>query len=137
MTPPVQPGGVRRFGCQTDPVLVYDGDCGFCTTSAHWIEARLPSSVAVVPWQSCDLDELGLTEADVTTAAYWVDADGRTHRGHRAIGRSLMAAGGFWGVLGRLLITPPISWLAIPGYALVARYRHKLPGATEACRLPD
>ena len=90
-----------------------------------------------MPWQSCDLAALGLTEAEVTSAAYWIDAEGRAHRGHRAIGRSLMAAGGFWRLLGRLVITPPISWLATLGYALVAKYRHKLPGATEACRLPD
>jgi predicted DCC family thiol-disulfide oxidoreductase YuxK len=117
-------------------VLVFDGDCGFCTASARWIEARLPDDVAVVPWQTCDLGELGLTRADVTTAAYWVDDTGATHRGHEAIGRSLMAAGGFWKAIGRLVITPPISWLAGPVYRLVAKYRHRLPGATDACRLP-
>lgn len=118
-------------------MLVFDGDCGFCTSSARWIEARLPDSVPVVPWQSCDLDELGLTEADVTTAAYWIDDAGVAHRGHQAIGRSLMTAGGLWGLIGRLVITPPISWLAGPVYRLVAKYRHRLPGATDACRLPD
>jgi predicted DCC family thiol-disulfide oxidoreductase YuxK len=117
-------------------MLVFDGDCGFCTSSARWIEARLPDTVAVAPWQSCDLDELGLTESDVTTAAYWIDEGGVAHRGHRAIGRALLRAGGFWGFVGRLLITPPVSWLAIPVYALIAKYRYKLPGATDACRLP-
>jgi len=117
-------------------MLVFDGDCGFCTSSARWIEARLPATVEVVPWQECDLDELGLTEADVTTAAYWIDDDGVAHRGHRAIGRSLMASGGAWRVIGRLVITPPISWLAVPVYALIAKYRYKLPGSTDACRIP-
>ena len=118
-------------------MLVFDGDCGFCTSSARWIEARLPRGTPVEPWQSLDLDALGLTERDVTTAAYWVDADGGLHRGHLAIGRALIAAGGFWGVVGRVLVTPPMSWLARPVYALVARFRHELPGATDACRLPD
>lgn len=118
-------------------MLIFDGDCGFCTTSARWIQARLPAGTPVEPWQSLDLDALGLTEADVTTAAYWVDASGALHRGHLAIGRSLIAAGGFWAVLGRLTITPPISWIAKPVYALIARYRHRLPGATDACRLPN
>lgn len=118
-------------------MLVFDGDCGFCTSSARWIEARLPDDVAVVAWQACDLDELGLTEAEVTTAAYWVDDAGATHRGHLAIGRSLMAAGGFWSVIGRLIVSAPISWLAAPVYGLVAKYRHRLPGATDACRLPE
>jgi len=117
-------------------MLVFDGDCGFCTSSARWIEARLPEDVEVTPWQSCDLDELGLTEADVTTAAYWIQDGATPQRGHRAIGRSLIAAGGGWRVVGRLIISPPISWLAIPVYGLIARYRYKLPGATEACRIP-
>lgn len=116
--------------------MIFDGDCGFCTTSARWIEARLPADVDVAPWQSLDLDALGLTEADVTTAAYWVDADGGTHRGHSGIGRSLMAAGGIWKAVGMLIVYPPVTWLAKPAYALVAKYRYKLPGATDACRLP-
>ena len=36
---------------------------------------------------------------------------------------------------GALLLAPPVSWFARPGYWLVARYRHRLPGATDACRL--
>lgn len=114
---------------------MYDGDCGFCTSSARWIEARLPASVPVEPWQSLDLDEVGLTKDEVTTAAYWVDHTG-AHRGHRAIGRSLIAAGGAWKVVGWILILPPVSFLARAGYALVAKYRYKLPGSTDACRLP-
>jgi predicted DCC family thiol-disulfide oxidoreductase YuxK len=123
--------------CENEPVLVFDGDCGFCTSSARWIEARLPADTAVEPWQSLDLDSLGLTEADVTAAAYWVDDEGGLHRGHLAIGRALVTAGGLWGIVGRLLVSPPLTWVARPVYALVARYRYKLPGATDACRLPD
>lgn len=117
-------------------MLIFDGDCGFCTSSARWIEARLPDRVEVVPWQTLDLDALGLTEDDVTTAAYWIDDTG-THRGHEAIGRSLMSGGGVWAWIGRVIVTPPISWLAAPVYALVARNRHRLPGSTDACRLPQ
>jgi predicted DCC family thiol-disulfide oxidoreductase YuxK len=117
-------------------MLVYDGDCAFCTTSARWIAARLPANAAVQPWQALDLRDLGLTTRDVQTAAYWVDRDGGTHRGYRAVARSLVAAGGAWGLVGRLLLVPPISWLAAIGYELVARNRGHLPGATDACKLP-
>ncbi len=116
-------------------MLVFDGDCAFCTSSAAWIERRLPADVRVAPWQILDLDELGLTEADVTTAAYWIDSDGAAHRGHLAIGRSLIAAGGAWALVGRLIVVPPVSWLAAPVYRLIARYRHRMPGATDACRV--
>ena len=117
-------------------LLVFDGDCGFCTSSARWIEARLPSNTEVSPWQVLDLDSLGLSNHDVTTAAWWIDDNGQKWRGHAAIGRSLATAGGGWGLLGRTVATPPVSWIARPLYALVARYRYRLPGATDACRLP-
>ena len=116
-------------------MLIFDGDCGFCTTSAAWIERRLPADIRVAPWQILDLDEFGLTETDVTTAAYWIDNRGSAHRGHRAVGRALIAAGGLWGIVGRIIITPPVSWLAAPVYSLVARYRHRMPGASDACRV--
>jgi predicted DCC family thiol-disulfide oxidoreductase YuxK len=118
------------------PILVFDGDCGFCTLSAKWIGHRLPPDVRVEPWQWLDIAALGLTSRDVTTAAYWIDEHGTRHRGHRAIARSLIAAGGGWKVVGALLLVPPISWVAAVGYRLVARYRHKLPGGTPACKLP-
>ena len=115
---------------------MFDGNCGFCTSSARWIEARLPGDVPVEPWQELDLTALGLTQAQVMTAAYWVDSDGALHRGHLGIGRALIAAGGLYRAMGRVIVTPPFSWLARTVYALVAKYRHKLPGSTEACRLP-
>jgi predicted DCC family thiol-disulfide oxidoreductase YuxK len=117
-------------------MLVFDGDCAFCTTSARWIGRRLPASAAVQPWQALDLRSLGLSTRDVQTAAYWIDTDRSTHRGHRAVARSLIAAGGAWGLVGRVLLIPPVSWLAALGYELVAHNRSKLPGATDACALP-
>ena len=52
-------------------------------------------------------------------------------------GGRLIAIGGLWRVAGHLLLVPPISWVAALVYALVARYRHKLPGGTVACRVDD
>jgi predicted DCC family thiol-disulfide oxidoreductase YuxK len=117
------------------PILIFDGDCSFCTTSATWIEHRVPNDVRVEPWQRLDLAALGLTEADVTTAAYWVDERGQKYRGHRSIAKALIAAGGAWKPVGVLLLIPPLSWLAAVGYLLVAKNRHRLPGGTPACKL--
>lgn len=117
------------------PVLVFDGDCGFCTRSAEWVRCRLPagSGASVEPWQRLDLDTLGLTQAEVTDAAWWVELDGRRSRGHLAIAASLRTIGGAWGVVGRALTWPVVSSIAAVAYAVVARYRHKLPGSTPAC----
>lgn len=118
-------------------LLVYDGDCGFCTWSARWAGTRLPADAQVRPWQSLELDELGLTRDEVTEAAWWFDDQGRKHRGSRAAARALSASPTGWRILGWLLRVPPVSWLAIPIYALVARFRYRLPGGTDACRVPQ
>lgn len=111
-------------------MLIFDGDCGFCTASARWIEAR---GARVEAWQTLELDELGLTVAEVDEAAWWIDEAGQKHRGHLAIGHALKATGGVWGFIGVVLVRPPVSWLAKPVYALIARNRDKLPGS--ACEL--
>lgn len=118
-------------------MLIYDGDCGFCTVSAKWAERRLPAGTPVVAWQQLDdLAERGLSVDDVTSAAYWVDREGRNHRGEQGVAAALVAIGGGWAVVGRVMAAPPVRWLAAPVYRLVARYRHRLPGGTAACRLP-
>jgi len=113
-------------------LLVYDGECGFCVRSARWIAARLPGEARVEPWQSLELDKLGLSQRDVEAAVWWVDhrdsRPGRS-RGAQAIGWSLVAAGGAWGIIGSLIVHPPLRWLARPVYALVAANRHRLPGS--------
>lgn len=128
-TPPPR-GGVVASG---NPRLVFDADCGFCTASAGWIGARLPAEIEVSGWQTLDLASLNLTEAQVSSAAYWLDAHGRAHRGHLAVARALAATSGPWRPVGLLLLVPPIRWLAAVGYRIVARFRHRLPGATETC----
>lgn len=115
--------------------LVFDGDCGFCTTSAKWIEGRLNDGVRVEMWQALDLESLGLTVDDVTTAAYFVDPDGTLHRGHAGIGRSLEHMALPFRPAGWVMQRPPVSWIAAPVYRLVAKYRYRLPGATDACRI--
>ena len=127
---------VAAGGERAAPILVYDGDCGFCTASASWIGRRLPNDVAVTPWQALDLAAHGLTEADVTTAAYWIDDAGRRHRGAAGVAAALRSAGGGWALVGRALQLPLLSGLAAAVYRVIARYRHRLPGGTAACRIP-
>jgi predicted DCC family thiol-disulfide oxidoreductase YuxK len=119
-------------------MLIFDGDCAFCTTTARWIAARWRIPAEAVPWQRLGqpgLDALGLTVTDVEHAAWWVDSAGRRFRGHRAVGHALLAAGGWRAGLGRVALVPPGSWVAALVYRAVARWRHRLPGGTPACRV--
>ena len=115
------------------PTLLFDGDCGFCTSAARWGERHLAGDVRVVPWQRTDLGPLRLTAAECGHSVQWVDGDRRAS-GARAIGAWLTRTGGAWTVPGVLTRVPPTSWIAAGGYALIARFRHRLPGGTPACR---
>jgi predicted DCC family thiol-disulfide oxidoreductase YuxK len=114
--------------------IVYDADCGFCTTSAGWLARH--GDCEVVPWQSLDLEAAGLTHDEVTTAAYWL-APGEKKRGARAVSAALRTCGPAYRLLGRVIDLPPVRPLAAWVYGLVARYRYKLPGGTNACRMPQ
>jgi len=128
--------GGRQYACDVDSsehaVLVYDGDCGFCSVAAAWITTKWkkPKAPEAVPAQrlgEVDLEHLGLTADDVKMASWWVE-DGRKSRGHLAIARALIAAGTGWRLIGQLLLLPPVRWLAAIGYRIVSRFRYRLPG---------
>jgi predicted DCC family thiol-disulfide oxidoreductase YuxK len=120
------------------PLLVYDGDCSFCSSSARWITARWNGSQRAVAWQHVsagELERLGLTLDDVRRAVWWIDPSGARSRGHLAIARALQAAHGWPSVIGQVALVPPFRWLAAGAYPLIARWRHRLPGGTPACRM--
>lgn len=118
------------------PVLVYDGDCAFCTSSVEFIARRLRTGAELVAWQHADLASLGVTREQAQHEVVWVDRNGRSSGGAQAVAALLRDCGGGWRPVGVLLALPPFSWVAHGVYRLVARNRHRLPGGTPACALP-
>jgi predicted DCC family thiol-disulfide oxidoreductase YuxK len=118
------------------PVFIYDGDCAFCSTCARFVERRIHTSARVVPWQFTDIAALGVTRAAAEEAVQWVDSRGVV-AGPVAIATLLRDAGSVWRPIGAVLATRPVLWLAWPAYRWVARNRHRLPGGTAACSLPQ
>ena len=116
--------------------LVFDGDCGFCTTAVGWLEHNLPVMPPTVPYQWADLEKLGLT-LDEARERVWLVTPTRLYGGHLGVSALLRKQPDLrWRFVGWLLVTPGFSQIAAVGYSLVARYRYLLPGGTPACRIP-
>lgn len=119
----------------TRPVLLFDGDCAFCSSCARLIETRVRPRAEVLAWQLADLEVLGVSAEEASAAVQWVDPRGGVRSGHEAIAATLIAGAAPWRRLGRLLLLPGVSRAAAKGYELVAANRYRLPGGTPACRL--
>ena len=124
-------GGVR-----TRPVLIFDGDCGFCTTSVGVVRRLMRPRCEVVAWQHADLASLGVTAERARYEVLLVTPTGRVYGGAQAVAKILLNAGGVWSVVGAVLSLPPLRWAARAVYRLVADNRGRLPGGTAACAVP-
>jgi predicted DCC family thiol-disulfide oxidoreductase YuxK len=116
-------------------VFLFDGDCGFCSACALFVERRITTRATVLPWQLADLAALGLTAAECDSAVQWVES---THRaaGPEAIAILLRESRWYWRGVGRVLGWRPVLVFAWPVYEWVSRNRHRMPGGTPACSLP-
>ncbi len=121
---------------RTRPVLLYDGDCAFCTSCARLLK-RIGPETEIVAWQLTDLAELGVTEEQAAAAVQWVAIGGAVRSGHEAIAAMLSTAGRTGKIIGRTILLPGISSLAARVYRLVADNRQRLPGGTPACKTPS
>ncbi len=117
-------------------VIIYDGDCAFCTLWVTRLQGALPVFPRAVTAQSINPDDYALSAGDLARFAWYVTP---THQyaGHLAAS-ALLRVQPKLGLrfVGWLLATPPFSFVAALGYRFVARFRHRLPGGTPTCE-PD
>ncbi|MEZ0068733.1 putative DCC family thiol-disulfide oxidoreductase YuxK [Streptacidiphilus sp. MAP12-20] len=126
------------------PVLVYDGDCAFCTSSLRTAERVLGTDGwASIPFQFADLDALGkftagaVTPERVEREIVWITPSGKAYGGAAAAARLLLRTQRLpWNVLGAVALLPGVRVAMAALYRLVAVNRHRLPGGTPACALP-
>jgi predicted DCC family thiol-disulfide oxidoreductase YuxK len=127
--------------------VIYDADCGFCTTSKNII-ARLDffRTMRWIPLQSAEAAVYGISHEDLERALYMIR--GR-HRwaGFSAFKRIFIRLLPFWFLAALAVWITPWSTLALlllfsplsnPAgnrfYDWIARNRYRLPGST--CRRP-
>lgn len=112
--------------------LVFDGRCGFCTRSMHWLK-RLDrhNRVEAVPLQSPGAPaSVGATEEQCYQAVQWLGSDGRHHSGAAAVNAALSAALGAPLPLWLYAVTRPVQDRI---YDWVAANRGRLPGTAPHC----
>src|SRR3954470_13869135 len=125
------------------PVVLYDGDCGFCTGLVEEARDRLAADVDYVAFQAAPLATYGVSTAEARHSLHWVAIDGRLDHASGAVARLLVDSGGAWSMLGRLLLAPPFSFVAAGAYWLVARNRrhpcvpHGRPPVADDAALAD
>ena len=120
------------------PVIIYDGDCGFCRRQieriARWSQ---PGTFEYLPWQAPEAAERfpQLTNASLESGLRIITADGRTYVAGDALHQVARRMPGVrW--IAWLYELPGLGQLARFGYRLVAKNRHRFSGCGddgEAC----
>ncbi len=110
----------------TNGVIIYDGDCGFCTSTVDWAKRHvLDPAVQTTPWQSADLASFGLTRADADDSVWWIAPDGVAYPGGEAVAAALSASGTPWSWAGQAMGLPGIAGVTRVAYRWVANNRHR------------
>jgi predicted DCC family thiol-disulfide oxidoreductase YuxK len=116
-------------------VVVYDGECGFCGHAIRVVDDHLPLRPELQPYQTARLSQLGLSEAEVRRAMWFVSRDGERSEGAMALAQWLRRSGGRWRLLGQVIAAPGVRTLASASYRVIARNRRRIPGPWEhTCR---
>lgn len=112
------------------PLLIFDGDCGFCRTWIdHW-KTLTAGSVDYAPYQEVARRFPGIDEARFRRAVQLVMPDGRVTQGAGAVFLSLRDVPGRGWLDRAYRAVPPFRWVAEAGYRTVAAHRGLAARAT-------
>ena len=113
------------------PVVLFDGACGFCTWCVLAEQRYVRSGLEFVPYQRAELPALGVSAAQAAESVLYVKG-AHVLSGARAVAAVLRSGRSPWPAIGALLDAPAVRPLAERGYRFVARHRGRLPGAPPA-----
>lgn len=119
-------------------LVLFDGDCGFCTASVRWIARRDRRGVfCFAPLRSRAARQAlegARAEAPVPDSLVIVRDGAVLVRSDATIAIARML-GLPWSLAAAALLIPRA--LRDGAYSWIARRRHRLPGAADACPMPD
>ena len=107
------------------PLLVYDGDCGFCTLWINRWRCATGESVDYLPSQDAQIAERfpEIPRAAFDSSVNLIDPDGSVYNGAEAVFRSLAHNPNFRWLLDLYQVFPPFAQTTEWGYRLVAKHR--------------
>lgn len=114
------------------PLLVFDGECGFCTRAVGWL--RLVDRYRLIetaPYQRPGVPEsVGASREQCAASVQWRGADGTRAEGAAAISAALaVALDATWPPWLYRRTSRVQTWL----YKWVSENRYRLPGVTPWC----
>jgi predicted DCC family thiol-disulfide oxidoreductase YuxK len=127
-----------EFSLEEGPVLLYDGECGFCNHSVQWILGHERTRTLRFSPLESSLGRALVREAGVppaTDSLLWIEAmDGRAvaRKWSNSVIQVLTYVGGPWRLLAwiRLIPRPARDW----AYRTFAKHRRKL--TPRSCLVP-
>lgn len=134
-------GPLLRLGATVSrvlPLLLFDGDCAFCASSVNALRRYVRPQAELQPWQHADLESLGVTAEQCRKSIQWISVPGaQALTQGRAVAAVLRVGRPPWPLVSAVLRLPGMAAAADIGYRVIAANRHRLPGSTPACRLPQ
>jgi predicted DCC family thiol-disulfide oxidoreductase YuxK len=115
------------------PLVLYDGDCAFCTAQARRVRRLAAGRLRVEPLQNALVDVPWVAPTEALRALHLVDRDGRGYAGAAAVVRLLRLTRPLLGLLVLPYHLPGVRWLADRAYAAVAARRYAIAGHTDGC----
>ncbi len=111
-------------------LLIFDGDCGICTTTAEYIKKRSNESfIKVKPYQVLNLNEIHneLNAVKTSKSVYFYEVNtSRIYSKSKAVFMALKKMNGVYKVMGYLLDNPLFVFISNPIYNLIAKNRTKI-----------
>jgi predicted DCC family thiol-disulfide oxidoreductase YuxK len=127
--------GQQRWLTCDMAVLIFDGDCSFCTSVARHFERRSAFPLAITAWQLTDLSAFELTEKQASAQVY-LSTERGLFAGAECFAELMRIQGDpFHRMIAWGMRLPGMRQVCAWGYRQVARNRHRLPGGTPACQI--
>lgn len=124
-------------------LLIFDGDCGICTSSAEFMKQRTNNNVlSVKPYQILELSKIHKDlNSDKTSKSvyYYQESTSRVFSKSKAIFMALKKMNGIYKAMGYLLDNPFVVFISNPIYSLIAKYRTKISKifGLNACKISN